>query len=327
MLAPAYEPHFNKTLDLSITNAIDWQHNGHHMRRVVHVGPLMAPGGMSSVMKILTANPPDGWRTSSCNTYSRRGWIRKLRRWHIAKKEIKNGDFDIVHIHCASDWSYKRKLSIAKAAKAPVIFHIHSGRFDIDTKSKLADYTVVCLSPTWSEKLRPLIGDSISVPNPVDPLVISGLDRENFTLLMGRNDPVKGHKFAYSLGLKDLRVTGVENAPNGVTPLGWVSEREKWELLHKAGCLIVPSEYEGQPMVILEALSVGCPVIASKNIPDLPDCVTAVNFDSKDDWIKAIANPITKDLKQAIEKHRVDAVSKQWGKIYDNIIDSKVSIE
>ena len=39
------------------------------MRRVVHVGPLMAPGGMSSVIKLLAANPPKGWRASSCNTY------------------------------------------------------------------------------------------------------------------------------------------------------------------------------------------------------------------------------------------------------------------
>ena len=30
------------------------------MRRVAHVGPLMAPGGMSSVITILAANPPKG---------------------------------------------------------------------------------------------------------------------------------------------------------------------------------------------------------------------------------------------------------------------------
>ena len=297
------------------------------MRRVVHVGPLMAPGGMSSVIKILAANPPERWRTSSCNTYSRRGKIQKLRRWQIAKKEIKAGNFDLVHIHCASDWSYKRKISIAKVAKVPVIFHIHSGRFDIDTKSDLEDYQVVCLSETWSERLKPLIGDSISVPNPVDPQQNDNIERESFTLLMGRNDPVKGHAFAYSLGLKDLRVTGVDNAPKGVTALGWVSEEEKWRLLQTAGCLIVPSEYEGQPMVILEALSVGCPVVASDNVPDLPGCVKVVDIGDKSGWIEAISNPITDGLKQAVAKHHVDLVSKQWGEIYDRIIDSSASTE
>ena len=297
------------------------------MRRVVHVGPLMAPGGMSSAITILAANPPKGWRASSCNTYSRRGKLQKLRRWRIARNKIKNGDFDLVHIHCASDWSYKRKLSIAKVANCPVIFHIHSGRFDIDTKSDLSEYQVVCLSPTWSEKLKPLVGDSISVPNPVNPQCVEETKRESFTLLMGRNDPVKGHGFAYSLGLQDLRVTGVDKAPEGVTALGWVSEEEKWRLLQTAGCLIVPSEYEGQPMVILEALSVGCPVVASKNIPDLPECVQSVDLDDKQAWIDAISNPITEGLKEAVAKHHIDIVSKQWGDVYDKIIDSRASTE
>ena len=297
------------------------------MRRVVHVGPLMAPGGMSSVIKLLASNPPQGWRASSCNTYSRRGKLQKLRRWRIARNEIKNGDFDLVHIHCASDWSYKRKLSIAKVANAPVVFHIHSGRFDIDTKSDLNKYQVVCLSESWSERLKPLVGDSISVPNPVNPVPQERVDREEFTLLMGRNDPVKGHAFAYSLGLDDLRVTGVENAPEGVTALGWVSEEEKWRLLQSAGCLIVPSEYEGQPMVILEALSVGCPVVASSNIPDLPDCVRVVDLDDKPGWRDAIENPTTQGLEEAVAKHRVDIVSRQWGEIYDRIIDSNASTE
>ena len=297
------------------------------MRRVVHVGPLMAPGGMASVIKLLAANPPEGWRASSCNTFSRRGAIQKMRRWQIAKKEIKTGDFDLVHIHCAAGWSYKRKISIAKVANAPVVFHIHSGKFDIDANSELIDYEVVCLSESWSKKLKPLIGDSIAVINPVSPRSKENVERENFTLLMGRNDPVKGHAFAYSLGLDDLRVTGVERTPEGVTALGWVSEEEKWRLLQTAGCLIVPSEYEGQPMVILEALSVGCPVVASSNIPDLPNCVRTVDLDDEDGWKNAIANPITEGLEEAVAKHHVEIVSKQWGEIYDRIIDSNASTE
>jgi glycosyltransferase involved in cell wall biosynthesis len=287
----------------------------------------MAPGGMASVIKLLAANPPEGWRASSCNTFSRRGAIQKLRRWQIAKKEIKTGDFDLVHIHCAAGWSYKRKISIAKVANAPVIFHIHSGKFDTDANVELKDYEVVCLSESWSEKLKPLIGDSISVPNPVEPQAKENVEREGFTLLMGRNDPVKGHSFAYSLGLEDLRVTGVERAPEGVTALGWVSEEEKWNLLQRAGCLIVPSEYEGQPMVILEALSVGCPVVASSNIPDLPNCVRTVDLGDENGWKGAIANPIIQGLEDAVAKHYVDIVSKQWGEIYDRIIDSNASTE
>ena len=250
-----------------------------------------------------------------------------MKRWRIAKKEIKNGDFDLIHIHSAADWSYRRKVSIAKVANAPVIFHIHSGRFDIDAKSDLKNYQVVCLSEGWSERLHPLIGDSISVPNPVDAQLKDDVQREDFTLLMGRNDPVKGHDFAYSLGLEDLRVTGVEEAPDGVSALGWVSEEEKWRLLQTAGVLIVPSAFEGQPMVILEALAAGCPVVASQHVPDLPKCVQAVPLEDLDGWRKAIANPITNGLEEAIDKHQIDNVSSRWGEIYDEIIDSRTSTE
>lgn len=297
------------------------------MRRVVHVGPTMAKGGMASVIHLLAANPPEGWRASSCNTFSTQGVRRKLKRWRIARKEIAKGDFDLVHIHSASDWSYKRKLSIAKVARAPVVFHIHSGKFDIDTKGALNDYQVVCLSPSWSEKLEPLVGESISVPNPVSPPDGEPVERENFVLLMGRNDPVKGHSFAYSLGIDDLRVTGIEQAPDGVTALGWVSEEEKWSLLRRAKVLIVPSEYEGQPMVILEALSVGCPVVASTNVPDLPGCVQTADVGDKNAWLEAIANPISEGLEDAVAKHNIDAVSAQWGEIYDRIVDSRASTE
>jgi glycosyltransferase involved in cell wall biosynthesis len=287
----------------------------------------MDPGGMASVIHILAANPPEGWRASSCNTFSTKGIRRKMKRWRIAKKQIKNGGFDLVHIHSASGWSYRRKISIAKIANCPVIFHIHSGKFDIDTKSDLDEYQVVCLSEGWSEKLHPLIGDSIAVPNPVDAQLKDGVERENFTLLMGRNDPVKGHKFAYSLDLDDLRVTGVDSAPEGVTALGWVTEEEKWNLLQTAGVLIVPSEYEGQPMVILEALAAGCPVIASENVPDLPSCVKTATLGDIDSWKSAINNPVTENLEEAISEHLIENVRRQWGEIYDNIIDSKTSTE
>jgi len=297
------------------------------MRRVVHVGPTMDPGGMASVIHILAANPPEGWRASSCNTFSTQGIRRKMKRWRIAKKQIKNGSFDLVHIHSASGWSYRRKISIAKIANAPVIFHIHSGRFDIDTKSDLKDYQVVCLSEGWSERLHPLIGDSIAVPNPVDAQLKEGVKRENFTLLMGRDDPVKGHKFAYSLGLEDLRVTGVDDAPEGVTALGWVSEEEKWKLLQTAGVLIVPSSFEGQPMVILEALAAGCPVVASQHVPDLPSCVKTIPLEDLDGWKEAIANPLTDGLEEAVVNHQISNVSAKWGEIYDNIIDSRTSTE
>mgnify|MGYP001354685771 CR=1 FL=1 len=208
------------------------------MKNVVHIGPISSLGGMSSVIRLLSENPPEGWSSEIVDTYSNSGIIAKINVIRSAKKKLmdlaKIGDVDIAHIHVTHSFSWWRKRGIMRLCDKlgiRVIVHIHSGKFDIDAKSDLKEYQVVCLSQSWSEKLKPLIGESISVPNPVEPQLSEGIERKDFTLLMGRNDPVKGHEFAYSLGLSDLRVTGVENSPDGVTALGWVSEEEKWRLL------------------------------------------------------------------------------------------------
>lgn len=52
--------------------------------------------------------------------------------------------------------------------------------------------------------------------------------------------------------------------------LGYVSEEKLVELYKKATCLIYPSFYEGFGLPILEAMSLGCPVITS-NVSSMPE--------------------------------------------------------
>jgi glycosyltransferase involved in cell wall biosynthesis len=56
-----------------------------------------------------------------------------------------------------------------------------------------------------------------------------------------------------------------------IIELGFVSEEEKWKLLKSAEVFIFPTLYEGFGIPILEAQSVGCPVVASNNssIPEV----------------------------------------------------------
>ncbi len=81
-----------------------------------------------------------------------------------------------------------------------------------------------------------------------------------------------------------------EAEPNGVIQfLGPVTEEEKWTLLSRASCLLFPSLEEGFGLPVLEAMSVGTPVITTRcgAIPEIagdaalyvePDNIEQMNF-------------------------------------------------
>ena len=56
-----------------------------------------------------------------------------------------------------------------------------------------------------------------------------------------------------------------------IKELGFISEKEKWELLKNADVFVFPTLYEGFGIPILEAQSVGCSVLAANNssIPEI----------------------------------------------------------
>ena len=310
------------------------------MRRVLHVGPCNTPGGIAKVIEILSGNPPNGWTADTLNTHSNKGRISKLLAWNSAKRfMINNGkSFDVIHIHSAADWSYRRKLSLAKIAHKQglkVIFHIHSGKFDTfaagrkDIQNELKDFEIVVLSDYWRNKLEPIIGPSNVINNPVDPKLLSNhihKKREKQILLLGRPDPVKGHDFAFKIARKlrdsgwNLVTTGSNHTETGIQGVGWLSEQEKYALLNESSILIIPSKYEGQPMVMIEGLAAKCIVIASDKIPDLPDCVVAAKFNDIDDWVEKIKTANYVDTDKCLGPYYVNEISQRWGKLYNSIV-------
>ncbi len=103
--------------------------------------------------------------------------------------------------------------------------------------------------------------------------------------------------------IKDLRLN------KQVKYLGYVTHNQKMELLKKATCFIFPSSYEGFGLPVLEAMSLGTPVITS-NISSLPEVAgnAALLIDPED------VQDITKALKKLLLDKKLQNKLKIAGK-------------
>ena len=324
------------------------------MPTVVHVGPISSPGGIQSVIKTLTDHPPEGWAVRQIESHSGGSLYSKLKVYGSAKKELKElleSEKDVVvHLHSASDYSFHRKLRLAEFAFSlggKIVFHIHSGNIiqwlgkgnrakKLRARLEQCKATIVCLSDRWNELLTPLLGRCKVSLNPIDPIhCISDTVKRvpNQILLLGRNDSVKGHEFAFEI-MRELQqndsdiilhCTGAEEGPEdlqNVVAHGWLDQEKKVELLQQSSLLILPSKWEGQPMVALEALACGTPVLASDSIHSLPDIVEKCSMDEINDWVQKILLMNTLSPEENVEKisnHRIEEVCFNLVRIYSNL--------
>ena len=124
----------------------------------------------------------------------------------------------------------------------------------------------------------PVVGVGIDRPTAIDPLHFRrehGIEA-GFLLYAGRIDPSKGceelfdffirHRAANQspgkLVLIGKPVMPIPDHPD-IVSLGFVSEQTKWNALAACDALVMPSPHESLSMVLLEAWSVGKPVIVN----------------------------------------------------------------
>lgn len=311
------------------------------MPAVLHVGPSETPGGMATVIHLLSDNPPDGWQSSILNSHSRKGVIGKLIAWRRAKKYLKEEatKFAVIHLHSASDWSFRRKCSLAKIAQAkgiPCIMHIHSGGFEKwssgrNLSKKIGKSHLVYLTKDMADSLRGNLGEGAVIQNPViiPDSIARARDSTNI-LLLGRKDDVKGHDFAIDIVRKlrsenpsySLDMTGITHREEGIIGHGWVDEEKKERLLTQAGILLAPSQFEGQPMVILEACARELPVIASEI--STPEGVTRVPLGDIEAWKEAI---LSGGGVGDVSQNDIDVVRELWKEFYSSIAANNASTE
>ena len=330
------------------------------MPTVVHVGPISSPGGIQSVIKTLTNHPPEGWAVRQIESHSGGSLYSKLKVYGSAKKELKElleSEKDVVvHLHSASDYSFHRKLRLAEFAFSlggKIVFHIHSGNIiqwlgkgnrakKLKARLEQCKATIICLSDRWKELLTPLLGRCKVSLNPIDPIhcISDTVERvPNQLLLLGRNDSVKGHEFAFEIMRKLqqdnsdilLHCTGVEESPEdlqNVVAHGWLEQEKKIELLQQSSLLILPSKWEGQPMVALEALACGTPVLASDSIHSLPSIIGNAEDKNIHLWIEKIQSMLAlatnaEENHKSILKHNVEDVHSSLKDIYSGLFSNQ----
>ena len=322
--------------------------------RILHMGPYEAKGGISSVMRTLIEYESGILTNDVINTHSSNGIIQKIRTFIQARRvlnsKLTSEKIDVVHIHSASDFSFLRKIRFARIALnrgINVVFHIHSGDLSRWLKqknrskkySKLfsdAGFNLVCLSYHWAKEFKSLLGESTVIANPVNPIHKPSAPKVDGKLcLLGRNDSVKGHQFAIELvermnanGIPvNLHCTGIEDVHSEfVTCYGWLSEEEKVNLISSSQITLVPSKFEGLPVIALESLACGTKVLTNKSIFGLPEVVYSANDYDFEDW----ENKIVEILNSKDDTNLVDSaigfsqenICQQWIEYYSNIVDS-----
>ena len=326
------------------------------MPKVLHIGPCDSPGGMANVMRILAEHPPEGWEAELLashvvgSPWAKWKAYRKARATLIEMLHDPKRKPDVVHLHTAADWSWWRKRRfayLAHGAGSKVVVHIHSGKFDTWLKSKSKKFKrnlklellgnnvkVVVLTDDWIKLLEMNLGDLIAISNPLNPKykTIVRENTQNHLLLLGRNDPVKGHSFAVEIALRlksnfpDLvmTMTGVEESEvDWIKARGWVTESEKMSLLSTASVLLLPSKFEGQPMVAIESLASGLPVVADFRLHSLPKEVLYAG-PGLESWCQVLSDALQhpKMIKFDSSEYDLETIRKKWQNLYVSLIDS-----
>ena len=317
------------------------------------MGPADSRGGMSRVIHNLVLNTPANYHSNIIVTHCDGSIIKKINIWINARNILKNkiiaGDIDIVHIHATHSISWWRKnnlMNICKKNSIPVIIHIHSGRFQDFCKSifgisgifvrrSLArGCRVIVLENRWKKILEKWIpSDAIVIPNSSERTVIRKniMSKKIKILMLSRKSKGKGHDFAIkilrSLESKGINVkltmTGIDDnyvnkiKTSAIDAKGWITEEEKMRLIKESDFLIMPSDFEGSSMSVIESMVNGLPCLvspASSETVGIKELV--ISLDRVEEWSDKIISLTNQDEYDKIVR-LIHLESKKYSK-YNN---------
>ncbi|MFF2446516.1 glycosyltransferase family 4 protein [Neobacillus sp. NPDC058068] len=223
------------------------------------------------VISYLRKNQIDLVYTSQFRSQLLIGWLAKLfgRKviWHLHGEEQLN--------------NLLGKISVAAADKIIVVSNTLAERYQQQFPNQKTKFSVVHngveLTTTLSERKKESSTFTITMVGTIiegkrQDLAISAVDRlkklgNNVQLnIIGEKPPWHPEDYKHSLH-EHVRQLGLEGSVNF---LGWVEN--PWELLLTSTVFILPSDTEGLPLSIIEAMALGLPAI-STNVGGIPELI------------------------------------------------------
>lgn len=275
-------------------------------------------------------------------------------------KAFKKTKFSILHVHMSERASIKRKGIVMKYAKkkgAKIVLHMHGAEFEVLYKAMdeakkasvrktldLAD-KIIILGEYWREFVGSLVDDpskvcivynAVKVPNKYkynksskSILFLGAVSKRKgidiFLDSLSEKAPVLNKFCCVNICGPDVEGNIVEQIKkNGlehwVKYCGWLDKENKSKVLENSAINVLPSNNEGLPMTILEAMSYGVPSITT-SVAAIPEAVNNTNgIVIKPGDKTALANALELLMMNEDERYRLSK------KAYDDAVD-RFSVE
>ncbi len=218
---------------------------------------------------------------------------------------------DIIHIHLSNNMGFYRYIPfifIGKVFSKKIVLHMHAASFEfyfntnrfvkgLIRKTFNKGDVIIALSESWAEVFGSITNNKIiiinnSVPTPKENFYNINAKKITFMGFIGPRkglfDLLKSFSQVSSRIESKLIICGSGeidkmniiikeyNIHNNIEFHGWITPKERDLLLRGTAVFVLPSYNEGLPMVILEAMAYGIPII-STTVGGIPELVKKDN--------------------------------------------------